>query len=379
MIWWILLVSSFVLILYHYILYPITLAVLNRRTADSDSLNTEVEPEISIIIMAHNEEDTIRERIENCFELDYPRENIEIIVASDGSTDNTVSIVESIGSNVRVVDNKPQNKSETRNIAVGQASHDIVFFTDADTRYRANCIKNHLRHYSDPNVGAVCGSLVTDSFEDGAIGEGMGAYWQWEYFMRKSQSDLGVLTKMSGANMSMRTSFYAKVDELVDIDQVAGFDVVLDGGQCVYDPQAVAYEEFPTSLGGELATRKRLTIRALTGLLQKSGAFNLWARPFVAVNTFSYRLLRYLIPLLLLILLVSSGVLASSNVISAVLFAGQALFYTIAGVGYFSERFRESSSVVSLPFSYCWANVGVLTGLLQFLSGTRLSSYESVS
>ncbi|NHX41501.1 MULTISPECIES: glycosyltransferase [Haloarcula] len=377
MIWLIIFIVSAGLVAWHYIIYPAVIATIsglsgrnNRPSFDDGSF-----PEISIIVIAHNEADVIEERIQNIKSVDYPSERIELIVASDASTDRTVELARAAGATA--FDNTPHNKSETRNMAVDMATGDIILFTDADTRYEPTCVRRIVDRYADNDVGAVCGTLRSESFDEGAIGQGMGLYWRWEQLLRRWQGDLGLLVKMSGANMSMRQAAFKSVPEDVDIDQSAAFTALLGGWRTEFAHDAVAHEQFPISTSGEFSTRQRLTIRALTALCRFRAAFDP-RRPLLALTTFSYWLLRYLIPFLLLVVLLSSAALSTTSRIALVFLVTQIFFYTLATIGYAADRNNADLPGVSFAFSYCWANLGVAVGVIRYISGDRVYAYSSV-
>jgi len=374
--WSAVVVVSLALLAWHYLGYPIALqATVAARSTRGPPAPPEEWPPVSVIIIAHNEVNIIEERIENVLSVDYPRDKLEVIVASDASRDGTVKRARKTAEEVVVVNNPRQNKSVTRNMAVEAASHDILLFTDADTRYQPDCINRIVTHYSDPSVGAVCGSLVSESFDDGAIGKGMSVYWRWEYYLRRLQGQLGMLIKYSGANMSMRRSFYRKVPDDVDIDQMAGLDVLFQEGRSVFEPDAVAIERFPTSLEGELSTRRRLTIRALTALARHREALLPLQSPGLAVHIWSYWLLRYLVPPLLALTTVATAFAALFSRFFVAFLGIQVLCYTLAVLGYVAERRGTEIGPFSIPFSYLWANVGIFLGLLAFLYGERIYAY----
>jgi cellulose synthase/poly-beta-1,6-N-acetylglucosamine synthase-like glycosyltransferase len=365
------------LILWHYVGYPLVLGVLARlKRAKASPLPDEL-PQVSIIIAAHNEERIIARRIENCLGLDYPKDRLEIIVGSDGSTDRTAEIAkkyEPQGVRVLAFPNN-RGRSQVHNDCVREATGEIVCFTDADTLYAPDCIRKLVRHYADPKVGCVGGELRSRSFQQGAIGGGQGLYWRWEYALRRWQSKLGVLTKASGANMSMRKELYRPVPDDVDIDQAAGPMVVLQGYRVVHEPEAIAYEEFPTSLARELATRRRLTIRALTALWRYRELLNPFKHPWLAFHTCSYRLLRYLMPFLLLGALTINGLLLREGWLYDVAFALQGVFYLLGFIGFFLEKRGKRFWIFSWPFAFLWFQVGILTGTLEFLLGKRIKAY----
>lgn len=376
MLWLVVLFLASGFLVWHYVGYPLvlTFAADRSNSDDTPAFSDDDLPNVSIIVIAFNEANHIAERVQDCLSVDYPAENLEVIVASDGSTDGTVAEVRSVSGPVEVFDNPNGSKSETRNLAVEHASHDILLFTDADTRYEPSCVRRLVDRYANPEVGAVCGTLVTESFEEEAIGQGMSLYWRWEYFMRQQQGRLGKLVKMSGANMSMRRSYYRAVPDTMDIDQIAGLNAIRQGGKSLHARDAIATEVFPTDPATEFAVRKRLTIRALSALNYHRAVFDPRRYPFLSAHVFSYWLLRYLVPFLLLAVFVASITIAISQLLVWLVVAGQIVFYAVAGLGYYVPESR-SLTPVSVLFSYCWANIGVALGVIAFLTGERLRSY----
>lgn len=364
------------LIVWHYIGYLVFLTLIPWKRTSSTTQGSL--PHVSIIIAAYNEEEVIADRIRNCLSLEYPPDKLQIIVGSDGSTDQTVAHARSVDdSQVKVLDFDENNgRASVHNRCVGYANGDILAFTDAETRYREDCLRKLVQPFSDPNVGAVCGRLEVDNLGEDSIGEGMGIYWRWEYRMRTLQSERGILTKMTGANMAMRSSLYRELPDAIDIDQAAGFISYINGMRCEYVPSAVGYERFPTSLSGELNTRKRLTTQALTSIAAHAIVLNPLRYPRQTLNTVSYWLLRYLMPFLLTSVLVVSVLLSLLNSMFIVLLVPQLMFVVFGAVGYLLEQNNRTIRPFSVIFSYCWANFGVLLGVVDFLSGNRVDTYE---
>jgi biofilm PGA synthesis N-glycosyltransferase PgaC len=330
--------------------------------------------------MAYNEEDIIARRIGNCLNLNYPKERSEIIVCSDASTDRTVEIVKEYkNQGVGLVQASEQNKTRTREMGIQKASGEILFFTDADTLYQPNCIRNMVRHYTDPKVGCVGGELRSFSLNKNALREGQGFYWRWEYALRRQQNQSGVLTKVSGANMSMRKELYQSLPATIDIDQAAGPMVILQGYRVVHEPEAIAYEEFPTSLSGELSTRRRLTIRSLTALWHYRELLSFFKRPWIALNLTSYRLFRYLIPFILAGIFISNIFLVNKSRFYDIAFTLQAFFYLLAITGYFLEKIEKRFWLFSWPFAFLWFNLGIFLGDIEFLLGKRIRAYKKVN
>ena len=377
-VWWI----SFAIVFWYYVGYTIVLATLAKIKKPNDNIIYNYTPRVSIVISAYNEERVISRRIHNCLDLNYPKDKLEIIIGSDGSTDNTVKIAKEIAQqnqNIVVLDfQKNRGRSQVHNDCVQAASGDIICFTDADTVYERDCIRKLVRHYADPNVGAVGGELRSRSFSKDALGNGQGMYWRWEYALRRWQSILGVLTKTSGANMSIRKSLYHPLPNDIDIDQAVGPMVILQGYRVVHEPEAIAYEEFPTSMRGELHARRRFTIRALTALLRYKILLNPLKFPAISFHLISYRVVRYLVPVLLISLFISNALLLrESPNLYTITFIGQSLFYSLSIIGFILQRTGKKFFLFSIPFAFVWFYTGILWGLVEFISGKRIFSYET--
>ncbi len=368
-------------IVWHYIGYPCVLFALCRIVKPGQTPMPDSWPSVSIIIPAYNEQERIARRIENCLSLDYPGDRLEIIVGSDGSSDKTVEIAKQFEPRgVKVLD-FPVNRgrSQVHNDCVNASSGDVLCFTDSDTLYKSNCIKMMVRHYSDPEVGCVGGALQSDSFQTGGLGKGQGLYWKWEYALRKCHSVLGILTKTSGANMSMRKELYHELPDDIDIDQAAGPIVILQGYRVIHEHQAIAYDEFPTSIEGEFSTRRRFAIQALTALWRYRQLLNPFKHPWLAFNLFSYRLLRYMTPFMLCTLFLSNIFLLGECRLYDFSFALQCLFYFFAFLGFLLEKKNAGRRLFSFPFAFVWANLGMLCGGIEFMAGRRIRTYRPVA
>ncbi|MWV65241.1 glycosyltransferase [Halorubrum sp. JWXQ-INN 858] len=389
------LVVAIALVGWHYVGYPLTIGVLARTAARGGntgntgnarnagnathaSARNGPRPSVAIVLTVYNEGDRIVDRIENCYASTYPSEELRIVVASDGSTDDTVDRVAAAFPDVTVVDCAVRNKARTRHRGVETTDAEVVVFTDAETRFHPDCLERLIDRFADPTVGVVSGSLVSNDFEEGSIGTTMGWYWRWEYFLRASQSDFGLLPKLSGALMAVRRSCYAPAAEGIDLDQTAGLDAVREGYRVVYEPAAVATERFATTPSGELVTRRRLTIQSCTTLWRYRDVCSPRRRPLFTASTVSYWHLRYAIPWLLLAIAVSSVSLAPTH---AAAFGIALLVGAASGcalVGAVLDRLGITLVPFSIAFAFAWANAGLFLGTLEFLAGRRVNSYKPI-
>ncbi len=366
-----------VLTLWHFVGYGALLWLLIRgRQSPSEDTSGEL-PTVSIVITAHNEEAIIAERIANCLSLDYPHDRLEILVCSDASTDRTVEIARSF-ERVKVIHSETRHRARTQSLGVKSATGDVVCFTDAETSYDPQCIRRMVKRYANPKVGGVVGYLQFRSSQVSALGGFFEAYWQWENYLRQWQSQLGVLFKLSGANMSMRTSLYRLPPRGVDIDQSAGLALALQGYRVVTASRAIAYDLFSARPRSEWVIRRRLTVQALTSLQHYRRLLNPLRHPIRAFHLFSYSLLRYLMPLLLLGIFTTSATLCVFSPFFAAIAGAQVVFFVLALIGWVTRRSKRARGFLGWPYAACVFQAGLLAGLVEFAIGRRIDAYEPV-
>lgn len=370
-----------ILITWHFVGYGALLWLLTRgRRSRSVNMSGEL-PTVSIVITAHNEEAIIANRIANCLSLDYPHDRLEILVCSDASTDRTVEIARSF-EEVNVIESETRHRARTQSLGVKRATGDVVCFTDAETSYDPQCIRRMVERYADPKVGGVVGYLQfrspQGSSQASSLGGFFAAYWQWENYLRQWQSELGVLFKLSGANMSMRTSLYRLPPRGVDIDQSAGLALALQGYRVVTASRAIAYDLFSARPRSEWVIRRRLTVQALTSLLHYRRLLNPLRHPIRAFHLFSYSLLRYLMPLLLLGIVTTSATLCVFSSFFVAIAGAQIVFFVLALIGWATQRSKRTRGLLGWPYAACVFQAGLLAGLVEFASGRRIDAYEPV-
>jgi len=233
-----------------------------------------------------------------------------------------------------------------------------------------------VRHYEDPLVACVGGMLSSRSFSKQGLGRAQGLYWRWERLLRHWQSRIGVLMKTSGANMSIRRSIYRPIADDVDIDQAAGPMTFLQGYRVVDEPRAIAHEEFPTEFKEEFTARRRFTVRAMTALLRYPRLLNPFRHPWAAFHLSSYRVLRYSSPFLLLMLLACSVTVRDRGALYLAAMWAQAAFYGTALIGGLLRLTIGKAWIADWPLAFCWIYTGISVGVVEFLLGRRIRSYD---
>jgi glycosyltransferase involved in cell wall biosynthesis len=280
------------LLVYTHAGYPLLLWLLARRP-EPEPPRGEL-PRVSLIVAAHDEEAVIDRRVRNALALDYPRDRLELIVSSDGSTDATVERARAAGADV-VLDLPRGGKIRAQDAAVERASGPVVAFSDANAYWEPDALRRLVARLADPEVGYVCGR-VRFVDEGGTNLEGL--YWRYEMWVRSLESRLAGVTGGNGAIYAVRTREYLVVDPRMGHDLSFPFNFVKRGRKPVYEPRAVATEKMVPTIEGEFARKRRMMshgwlIVLRGGLLSPRGY-----GPVYALEIASHRLLRYASPFL---------------------------------------------------------------------------------
>jgi biofilm PGA synthesis N-glycosyltransferase PgaC len=364
------------LVSYTWLGYGLFLLVLSRfqqvRIQRSEYI-----PRVSIIVAARNEEKQIEERINNLLALQYPKDHLEIIVGSDGSTDRTSAIVRAFtDERIRLFEfAESRGRAAVHNETVARAGGDIVVFTDAATRFDARFLQQIMQNFADPRVGCVSGSITFGNHAASEISESRGLYWRYEYWLRDLESRSGVFGCASGPCMAVRRQFFKPLEKpSYDVDFMTPLDVITAGFLVLQDERAVAYDEMFSTPRQELRAQIRMVSRNLAGYLDRYCLLGQPRNLLCAWGLISHKVLRWATPFFLLIVFLATGILAVRGRMT-VLWAAQILFYGSAVAGWIWNRFGQSARIFSFPFSFCVANIGFLLGTIKSFRGKRIVVY----
>lgn len=293
-------------------------------------------PRVTLVVPAYNEAAVLPAKLADVAALDYPREKLEVVFVSDGSTDGTDAILAATEMpGIRVV-RVPRRggKSNALNVGVAAAQHELLVFSDASTRFAPDALRQLARHFVDPQVGVVCGIL---RFQGGPeFQQTEGVYWRYEKALRVMEARLGATLTASGAIYAVRREAWRPLSPDVMIDDfVVPLNARRAGYGVVFDPEAAALDFAAESVADEFARRVRLAVgsfRALGELLRTR------LSPFTALAFLSHKVLRWVLPFLMLGMLLTSALLWQQPVYRTAL-AVQLLFYAWALAGFlFRER-----------------------------------------
>jgi glycosyltransferase involved in cell wall biosynthesis len=279
---------------------------------------------VTVIVAAHDEESVIERRLENLLALDYPPELVEVVVASDASTDGTDAAVEAVAAReprVRLVRAPRGGKVAAQDLAVRETSGDVVAFSDANAVWAAPALRKLVRNFADPEVAYVCGQLRLEA-PDGTNREG--AYWRYELWLRESESALGSVTGGNGSIYAVRREDYVEVDPRFGHDLSFPYLMVQRGRRAVYEPEAVAFEKPSRDIEDEY--RRKVRMFEHCWLIVVKGRMLEGLDPVYLAEIVSHRLLRYGSGLLHLALLGSSAALAPCGRVYRLALLGQLAF-----------------------------------------------------
>lgn len=372
------LMGALAVIVWVYVGYPVVLAVvarLRRKTV----LRGPITPDVSLVICAYNEERDIRRKLEECLATDYPTAHLEVIVASDGSTDRTDDIVREFAPRVRLLRVEGRGgKTIAQNAAVREARGEILVFSDVTTVYTPATIREMVANFADPAVGCVGGDLHYEKEPRNTSAEGRALFWGYERQLRLWESQIHSIIGVAGCVYAMRRSLYLPLDPAAISDFVQPGRVTERGFRTVLEPRAVAFEPVESrSLGDELHRRARVITRGLRGAFTMPVLLNPLRHPWFATLLWSHRVLRWLVPVFLILLFAASVPLATRGPVFLIVLVAQLLVYGAGAVAYALERLRVRLPGAFIPLYFCVVNLAPLLALAWLARGEKKVVWET--
>jgi len=358
---------SVALVLYAYIGYPCALMILSLFR-DRPVRKADISPSVSFIIAAHNEEARVRGKIENTLGQDYA--DLEVIVASDCSTDGTEAIVGEYADRVRLVrSDRRRGKEAAQQLAVQAASGDVLIFSDVATALAPDGVSSIVRNFADPSVG--CVSSVDRFIDaDGTI-SGEGAYVRYEMFLRALETRVNTLVGLSG-------SFFAARREVCRrwaADRQSDFSTLLNavdlGLRGVLDTESPGYYRNIVDDRRELRRKARTVVRGIAVLAANRRLLNPLRYGLFSWQLASHKLCRWLVPLAMISAWLSNAALVSQSVFYLATFSVQCAFYAAALGGVWT-----GAPLLKIPAFLLVSNVGILTAWLRYARGERVISWD---
>jgi cellulose synthase/poly-beta-1,6-N-acetylglucosamine synthase-like glycosyltransferase len=367
-----------VLLFYVYAGYPLLLALIGLcvRRPRPDAGYT---PRISVLIAAYNEEEAIERKIRQTLALEYPHEKLEVLVLSDCSTDRTDEIVKTFpDSRVRLV-RMPERRGKTfvQNVGVKQANGEVIIFSDATAIYHPKALLYLACNYQDSSVGAVSGRYqYFDPGQQSPTGLGSVAFWNYENLIKKMQSSIRTITGCCGCIYSVRKEAYTELPADIISDLVQPLQAIRKGYRVVFEDRALAYEETTQSTSEEFSMRVRVVTRAMRGLLSVSDLLKPWKFAWPAFQLWSHKIMRWMVPLFLIVLLAANVALIDSPFYRFTL-AMQLFFYAAALLNMLLPLHRQWKPL-GIPLFFCTLNAAALVSMLEICRGRKYVTWQTV-
>jgi cellulose synthase/poly-beta-1,6-N-acetylglucosamine synthase-like glycosyltransferase len=364
---------------YTYAGYPILLFLLSKLRPRAVRRG-EFLPTVSLIITAYNEERDLHGKLENTLALDYPRAQLEIIVASDCSTDRTDEIARGFSSQgVRLI-RQPERlgKTAAQNAAVAAATGEIILFSDATSLYPADVVRRIMPSFADVTVGCVSGRLVYVDPAKSRIGDGARSYWGYESFLKTHESRIGSLIGASGCLYAVRRSAYVPLYHEACSDFIIATKMVEQGLRAVYEPHAVCTEETNRQPGKEMRMRVRIINQTFSDLWRHRAMMNPFRSGFYAVQLWSHKVMRYFVPFFLASFLGATAILAASSIAFRLMFTLQLVGYGLGLLASLLDYAGIRNRMLAFPQYFLLANLASVIALYQFLRGERYARWEPI-
>lgn len=366
--------TSIAVILYTYIGFPL-ITWLRGAMFPRAFRTAEIFPEVSVLIAAHNEESSIGAKVSNMLALDYPADRLQIVVVSDGSTDRTMEILRTFNTpRVISLDLPRGGKAAALNSGVRHCTGEVLVFSDANSVFDQNALRALVAPFADTSVGGVAGDQrYLKGGSRSAADAGERSYWNFDRLMKVWQSRAGNVTSATGAIYAIRRSLFRTVPEGVTDDFATSTQVIAQGYRLVFAPDAAAYEPVASSSGVEFGRKVRIITRGLRGVLQMRRLLNPLRHGFYSIQLFSHKVLRRQMVFPLLLMLITSILLARTSPVYLLAAIGQVSFYGVAAVGcVFNGTKFGRRKLISIPFFFCLVNFACVIATIHSLTGQRV-------
>jgi cellulose synthase/poly-beta-1,6-N-acetylglucosamine synthase-like glycosyltransferase len=331
-------------------------------------------PRVSLVVAAYNEAACIGEKVKNSLALDYPADRFELLIGSDGSSDGTDDIVRSATDpRVRLSAAPRAGKTSVLNRCIPVAAGDIVILSDANTMIDPDAVQKLVRHFEDPEVGAVCGKLKL--FNPTKADYEESAYWNYESLIKFYEGKHGAVMGANGGLYAIRRTLFTQLPPSTIVDDfVIPLRILENGFKVVYEPEAVAHEETTEDYDKEFGRRARIaagnfqSLQLVPGLLLPTAGFRAFA-------FWSHKLLRWCAPALMGLALIANLFLLHSNLYRLTFFA-QVMFYALAYLGKAGVLTGTGQRIASVAYYFVTMNLAIVVGFWRFVRNSQRAAWD---
>jgi len=375
-IWWIAVFTVF----WAMVGYPVSLVLLNKLFKKDNTKDYEYEPSVTIMVVAHNEEKVIAEKLRNLLDTDYPAEKLEFLIASDFSTDKTDEIVEEFiqnhaDRNIRI--HKSINhfgKTNAQNETQKECATEILVMTDANAMFEPNAVRELVSYFTDPSIAYVSGQLRYMNTEGNKTANSEGFYWKLDLMCRNIESKIQTITAGNGAIYAVRNKYYYDIPPIECHDSSFPIIYALQKRRAIYNPDAIAYEKAGEVNEDEFKRKVRMNRRILKGIIPDIRVFNIFAYRWFSYFYFGHRTCRYLLWLMhLLVLVINIPLAIFGNWFWKIMLTLQTLFYLIAIIGWIT---KSGNRIVKIISYYCMTVLAQWKGVINVITGKAKPVWE---
>ncbi len=340
------------------------------------------EPEVTLVVATYNEETVIEKKIENTFLINYPAEKLKVIFIADGSTDGTTAIIGRYPAIQLLFKPEREGKVAAINRAMQYVTTPYVVFCDANTWLNSNCIREIVKHYNDPGVGAVAGEkkIIDESGKQDTAGAGEGLYWKYESALKKLDSRFYTVVGAAGELFSVRTALFEPVDTRILLDDfIISMQICRSGYRVVYEPGAFAAEAPSFSMKEEQKRKIRISAGGFQSIYILRGLLNIFKYGKLSFQYISHRVLRWaLCPPLLLFIFIANLYIYISNreMLYGILLLMQVLFYGAAVLGWLMSIRNIKVKLLYPAYYFVFMNIALCIGFFRFAGNKQTVLWE---
>jgi len=356
--------------------YPLLLWLISKYHKVEFPTKTVFQPSVTVLIAAYNEEGIIGARLNNIMEQEYPHELMQIIVASDRSTDNTDDIVRSYADWGVILCRSEEHYGKIAALRKAEPliTSDLVIFTDADSYFEAGTIQKLIKHFSDPKVGAVSGREIRPSTQSSSKGEGL--FNRIETQVKTLESKIGDQVLLHGGIFAIRRELLPFVPDHLTHDAIIPLKLTLAGYRTEYDPDAISVEGYNLDSRQDFQRRVRTVLQAYQSYLYVKTALNPMKTGFYAIQILSHRFMRWFVFPVLMIVLLSSLLLSGTSDLYLGFVIIQITCYVLAALGFIFDRRDFQPALFYFPFYFLYVHLAAMIAVIFTWGGKTISTWK---
>ena len=375
---------SIIFVFYAYFGYPLLLllftAVNKRKYSEQTGRVDNFEPKVALLISAYNEEKVIEDKILNSLELNYPKELLEVVVVSDGSSDMTNEIAARYANKgvvLRYFEGRI-GKTACLNRVVPLAKDDIIVFSDANSRYDKEAIKELVKHFADKKIGFVTGGTKYVAEEGNGIANSIGLYSKIEQLTKALETKISSPVGADGAIFAIRKSLYQPLKEYDINDLVIPLNIIKQGFRGIYEPEAFCVEKTSKGANGEFNRQVRITNRTIRAIVNNRELLNPFKHGIFSFQLISHKVCKLLVPYFLILLFFTNILLIRGEFLYTAALSGQIVIYLLSWLGYSGYSLNGLSKLINISHTFINVNYAILWGWIKYIQGEKYTTWGTV-